>query len=253
MAFLAAAAVVMTVRNDQSRTEKVCWVLVGFSLLFIEVRAIDQDRTANDARQARILMEERQEFANLLSTVGKNFDTILGQSSATLKQTQTTLIQMTGDPETPPYVWLADIRKGRQGALFVAAETTAEFHVFNRSDSYSAYSPIVTVAFDGKNTEVCAVPDIPANQHVPMPCNKPSPDGAGKALISFRTWEEAAGNQHQEFKIEISCRAGNYRQVLYVAEIGPGQYVQAAYVYKATDKKPLFTKIEPKFPRDVLK
>src|SRR5437016_3160120 len=81
-----------------------------------------------------------------MNALKENFSAVLDQNSATLKQTQATLQQITGDPSSPPYVWLEDFRKKRSEEIFTNPNTSAEFQVVNPSKMHSVYLPALPLS-----------------------------------------------------------------------------------------------------------
>jgi hypothetical protein len=67
IAILGAAAVLMAVRGElMGHPEKIIWMLLVFALLYIEIRAIDKDRTDNQNQQASMRTEETRNFDKIL-------------------------------------------------------------------------------------------------------------------------------------------------------------------------------------------
>src|SRR5260370_34277428 len=66
VAVLGVAAVVMAIRAERfTLPEKVAWIAVGFTLLYVEIRAIDRDREVHDREQAQIRSQEAQHFESI--------------------------------------------------------------------------------------------------------------------------------------------------------------------------------------------
>jgi hypothetical protein len=85
VAMLAVVAAVMSIR-DLSGFAKVCWVVLLFGFLLIEVKSIDNDRAEHDRRQAELIKEEREHFGE----IGRGIETAIQKSdehfTATMKK-----------------------------------------------------------------------------------------------------------------------------------------------------------------------
>jgi hypothetical protein len=98
VAALGFVAVVMAVRADKfSHAERVAWVVIGFALLLVEVRTLNQDRDIHDAQQRTAAETQQEQFQAVvgglretISTNQNHFDTIMEGVEGVFNETKKT-------------------------------------------------------------------------------------------------------------------------------------------------------------------
>jgi hypothetical protein len=90
VAVLGVAAVIMAARGDEmGHPEKVMWMSLVFALLFVEIRALNNDKLESEKRQAATLREERQHFSEVGDGIKAAMRTGQQQFQQTLSDNQT--------------------------------------------------------------------------------------------------------------------------------------------------------------------
>lgn len=110
VAVLGAVAVFMALRGEIKEihgSEKILWILIVFGLLYIEIRAIDHDRTVAAKEQAEARAEQLRNFGAIAGGIDatiknsdKQFDATMSRIGETLETSERTL------SNTQPYATL---------------------------------------------------------------------------------------------------------------------------------------------------
>jgi hypothetical protein len=82
---LAVLAAVMSIHSEMRRWHKAVWMLLIGAFLFLEFRAIDQDRRDNETKEAGIRKEERSSFAAILKQNQDQFDKTMNNLSSIIQ------------------------------------------------------------------------------------------------------------------------------------------------------------------------
>ena len=87
---LGLVAVVMTVRaeDEWGRTERIAWLLLALCLMVVEIRAIQFDRSRQDALEAQNRKDETERFSEVLKDNREKFDATMSRTGEILGTTQ---------------------------------------------------------------------------------------------------------------------------------------------------------------------
>ncbi len=107
MGVLTLATVVMALRDERSRLERVVWIVVAGALFFIEMNAINKDRVQHDeerieqqARLTSVFVRSQAQFSETLRSIGS----VANTAKESVKTAQESIKTMTGGDS---YCWLA--------------------------------------------------------------------------------------------------------------------------------------------------
>jgi hypothetical protein len=114
VAALALAAAVMTLRQDLSGFEKLSWMVALFAFLYVEIRAIDQDRADSDRKLIQAKKDEDASFATILSQNQAAFNATMSKMQSLADMSRESVDSMTGG-DSYPSISSADAFDGAQG------------------------------------------------------------------------------------------------------------------------------------------
>lgn len=82
VALMGVLAIIIVIKPDPPRVDKIIWVVLAVSLFFVEMRAIALDRWQNQADQMKQLIQQQMEFRTMLSQEADHFEITLDSDTS---------------------------------------------------------------------------------------------------------------------------------------------------------------------------
>jgi hypothetical protein len=251
--WLGAAAVFMAVRGDMREMhggEKVLWILVVSGLMFIELRAIDKDRSDHDREQARIRSqeaaarnEEHEAFNSIADGITTSiynnqiaFDATMLRMSNLAKMSGENLAEVTGGDSFPH----VDVNR------FSGPDVS--MHLLS-TGKHPLYEIVVNIMdFDGIRT----LADVQSHDLILPVIGRVNPKSPPPPLHTYPAKRET-GETHR-YRIMMWARNGGFHEILYVKRDASYWIVAKVVIanYSSGKRALVLEQIVPGFPKDII-